>query len=568
MMLATLVVSTVLLQAPALPLTASPRRPLGTLREQAAVQQEWLRYRLDSVLPRLMRQYKVALWVVPMREYNEDPVFWSLVSATTFFARRRTIYVFFDRGPDRGVERLALGGASQGGLYEAYHAREAIDPSIGRRPELVGQAQWDLLRKVIEERDPQTIAVDISHTHAFSDGLSAGEWEQLQAALPERYRARIVRAESLPLEYQEIRAPAMLPAYRRLMQVVWGTIDTAFSSRVITPGKTTTDDVAWWMRQRVNDLGFGTWFHTDVDVQRRGIDLSDSGADVIQRGDALHCGSGITALGLNTDTQHMGYVLRPGERDVPEGLKQALRNSNRLQDILLAEMRPGRTGNEVLAAALARMGAAGITGTIYTHPIGDRGHGAGPLIGLWDHQEGVPGRGDVSLLPNSWFSIELQATTPLPEWDNQPVRSAQEEDAELGADGQMRIWPSAPSSASSSCADRTGWLSHSGSGVVAWSSIENQLLGSRLTSPRPGTPSWWSHRPMSGPAPWPRSPIGCVYIVPVIPAAPIRASAAASTSLPVRPGRISASRISCNRFEFLSACFKPSGTSRSPGRST
>src|SRR5205807_2306012 len=136
------------------------------------------------------RRYKLAMWVVPMREYNEDPVFWSLVSATSFFARRRTIYVFFDRGPDRGVERLALGGTSQGGLYEAYHAREAIDPSIGRRPELVGQAQWDLLRRVIEERDPQSIAVDISHTHAFSDGLSAGEWEQLQAALPERYRAR------------------------------------------------------------------------------------------------------------------------------------------------------------------------------------------------------------------------------------------------------------------------------------------------------------------------------------------------------------------------------------------
>ena len=438
MMLATLAVSTFLLQAPALPLTASPTRPLGTLREQAAVEQEWLRYRLDSVLPRLMRQYHVAMWVVPMREYNEDPVFWSLVSATTFFARRRTIYVFYDRGPERGVERLALGGTSQGGLYDAYHAREAIDPSIGRRPELVGQAQWELLRRVIEERNPQTIAVDISHAHAFSDGLSAGEWEQLQAALPAEYRARIMRAERLPLEYQEIRAPGMLAVYRRLMEVVWGVIDTAFSSRVITPGRTTTDDVAWWMRQRVNDLGFGTWFHTDVDVQRRGHDLSDSGAVVIERGDVLHCDFGITALGLNTDTQHMGYVLRPGERDVPEGLKQALKNSNRLQDILLAEMKPGRTGNEVLAAAQAQMRAAGITGTIYSHPIGERGHGAGPLIGLWDHQEGVPGRGDVRLIPDSWFSIELQATTPVPEWGNQPVRSAQEEDAALGSDGQIR----------------------------------------------------------------------------------------------------------------------------------
>ena len=419
-------------------LSSAPTRPLGTLREQAAVQQQWLRYRLDSVLPRLMRQYHIQMWIIPMREYNEDPVFSSLVSATTFFARRRTIYVFTDRGPEQGVERLALGGSSQGGLYQAVFARDTIDPTIGRRPELVGRGQWDLLRRVVEERDPQTIAVDISATHAFSDGLSEGEFEQLQSALPPAYLGRLMRAENLPLDYQAIRAPGMMPAYKRMQELVWAIIDTAFSNAVITPGRTTTDDVVWWMRQRVNDLGLGTWFHTDVDAQRRGVDLSDSASVVIQRGDVLHCDFGLTALGLNTDTQHMGYVLRAGERDVPEGLKRALANSNRLQDLLLAEMKPGRSGNDVLAAALAAMRAAGIDGTIYTHPIGDRGHGAGPLIGLWDHQEGVPGRGDVLLIPSTWFSIELQATTSLPEWNNQPVRSAQEEEAELSADGTMR----------------------------------------------------------------------------------------------------------------------------------
>src|SRR5439155_408222 len=212
-------------QLPAGKPTAPPTRPLGTLREQAAIQQQWLRYRLDSVLPGLMRKHGVSMWVIPMRESDADPVFWALVSPTTFFARRRTIYVFTDRGADRGVERLALGGASQGGVYEAYQARETIDPSIGRRPELVGQAQWDLLRRVIEERDPHTIAVDISHTHAFADGLSAGEWEQLQTALPEQQRPRVVRAEELALEYQEIRAPGMLPVYRRMMEIVWGIID-------------------------------------------------------------------------------------------------------------------------------------------------------------------------------------------------------------------------------------------------------------------------------------------------------------------------------------------------------
>ena len=429
-----------LLQGPAGPaLSSTPTRPLGTLREQAAVQQQWLQYRVDSVLPRLMRQNGVEMWIVAMREYNEDPVFWSLVSPTTMFARRRTIYVFSDRGV-RGVERLALGGGSQGGVYEAYVARDTVDPSIGRRPELVGQGQWDLLARVVRERNPKTIAVDISATHAFSDGLSAGEWEQLSRALPAEYRERVVRTDRLPLDYQSIRAPGMLPVYRRMMEVVWAIIDTAFSNTVIIPGKTTAEDVAWWMRQRVNDLGLGTWFHTDVDVQRRGQDLSGGGLDtvVIQRGDVLHCDFGITALGLNTDTQHMGYVLREGERDAPDGLKRALLNSNRLQDLLFAEMRPGRSGNQVLAAALSAMRAAGINGTIYTHPIGDRGHGAGPLIGLWDHQEGVPGRGDVPLLPGTWFSIELQATTPMPEWSNQLVRTAQEEDAELGTDGQMR----------------------------------------------------------------------------------------------------------------------------------
>jgi Xaa-Pro aminopeptidase len=434
-----LLAATLLVQAQSpLRLTVTPARPLGTLREQAVLQQEWLRYRLDSVLPRLMRQFGVAMWIVPMREYNEDPVFWALVSPTTFFARRRTIYVFFDRGAERGLERLALGGTTQGGLYQAYVARDTIDPSIGRRPELVGQAQWELLARVVRERDPKTIAVNISQTHAFSDGLSAGEWEQLSRALPPGYLPRVVRAEALALDYQAIRAPAMLPAYKRMMEVVWAVIDTAFSNRVITPGKTTTDDVVWWMRQRVNDLGLGTWFQTDVDVQRRGVDLSDSGAVIIQRGDVLHCDFGVSALGLNTDTQHMGYVLRADERDVPAGLKRALAASNRLQDLLLAEMRPGRSGNDVLAATLAAMRAAGINGTVYTHPIGDRGHGAGPLIGLWDHQEGIPGRGDVPLLPSTWFSIELQASTPVAEWGGQVVRSAQEEDAELGADGRMR----------------------------------------------------------------------------------------------------------------------------------
>jgi Xaa-Pro aminopeptidase len=292
---------------------------------------------------------------------------------------------------------------------------------------------------VLEQRNPKAIGIDVSTVTAFSDGLSAGELDGMRRGIGPALSARFKYAEDLPLELIATRLPEEAEMYRRMQQLVWGIIDTAFSKMVITPGVTRTDDVMWWMRQKVNDLGLGTWFHPSVEVQRRGVADAELGENpIIQKGDVLHCDFGITAMRLNTDTQHMGYVLRDGETDVPAGIKTALANSNKLQDIVMAEIKPGRTGNEILASSRARMKAAGINGTVYTHPIGMHGHGAGPIIGLWDYQDGVPGRGDHRVIPNMWFSIELQATTPVPEWNNQPVRSAQEEDAIVGADGVMR----------------------------------------------------------------------------------------------------------------------------------
>ena len=221
--------------------------------------------------------------------------------------------------------------------------------------------------------------------------------------------------------------------------LVWTLTQEMFSAKTITPGKTKTSDLVWWWRQRVNDLGLETWFQPSIDVQRQGQTAEQLGADpVIQRGDVLHCDVGITVARLNTDTQHNAYVLREGETDVPAGIQRALANANALQDIVVAELRPGRSGNEILAAALAQMKSRGITGTLYSHPIGMHGHGAGPLIGLWDYQNGVPGRGDAKVIPSMWYSIELQATTPVPEWKDQPVRMAQEEDVIIDASGKVR----------------------------------------------------------------------------------------------------------------------------------
>jgi Xaa-Pro aminopeptidase len=435
-------------QVPERPFDPAQGRPFGTLREQAAMQQAWLKKRLDTFLPALMRQHGIDLWVVPMREYNEDPVFGAITAPETFAARRRTIYVFFDRCAAAGtppaatcVERIALGGTSQGGVFDARRSTKAAAGDVGRgqQAELWGDEQWQALKAVIDERKPRRIGIDRSTIFAFSDGLSSGELAGMSAALGPAWTSMFKDAERLPLELIAARLPEEEAFFRRMQELVWAMTQKMFSSDVITPGKTRTSDLVWWWRQRVNDQGLGTWFQPSIEVQRRGKTASDIGDDpVIERGDVLHCDVGITVARLNTDTQHNAYVLREGEADAPEGLRRALASGNALQDIVMEEIRPGRTGNEILAAARARMKAKGIDGTIYSHPIGLHGHGAGPLIGLWDYQDGVPGRGDAPVIPSMWFSIELQASTPVPEWGGQVVRMAQEEDAIVGADGKIR----------------------------------------------------------------------------------------------------------------------------------
>ena len=426
----------------------TPNRPFGTLRDLSVMQQEWLKKRLDTFLAPLMRKHGTDMWVIPMREYMEDPVFKALTAPDTFAARRRTIYVFFDKCAANGapvaascIERIALGGTSQGGVFEARRSTQKAAGDVGRgqQAELWGDEQWQALKAAIEERNPRIIGINRSTVFAFSDGLTSGELQGMSAALGEKWTSKFKNAEALPLEMIASRLPEEEAFFEKMSALVWSMTQEMFSSKTITPGTTKTSDLVWWWRQRVNDLGMDTWFQPSVSVQRQGKTAEQLGSDpVIERGDVLHCDVGITVARLNTDTQHNAYVLRDGETDAPEGLRRALANANALQDITISELRPGRTGNEILAASLARMKAQKITGTLYSHPVGLHGHGAGPLIGLWDYQNGVPGRGDATVIPSMWYSIELQATTPVPEWGGQPVRMAQEEDVIIDAAGTVR----------------------------------------------------------------------------------------------------------------------------------
>ena len=429
------------------PRAGASARPFGTQRDLAALQQQWLSKRLDTFVPGLMRKHGIDFWVVTMREYNEDPVFSSIVSAETMAARRRTIYVFYDKCAAAGqapapscVERIALGGTTQGGVWQARRSTKAVEAAVGgRQAELWGDEQWQALKQLVEEKHPSVIGINRSKVFAFSDGLSSGELQGMSEALGETWTAKFKDAEGLPLELIASRLPEEEAFFARMNAKVWAMTQEMFSSRVIVPGKTRASDLVWWWRQRVADEGLGTWFQPSIEVQRRGKASEELGEDpVILRGDVLHCDVGITVARLNTDTQHNAYVLLPAETDAPAGLKTALANANILQDIAMEEIRPGRTGNEVLKSVLERMRARGVNGTMYSHPIGMNGHGAGPLVGLWDYQDGVPGRGDAKVGPSMWYSIELQATTPVPEWGGQPVRMAQEEDMIIGADGKAR----------------------------------------------------------------------------------------------------------------------------------
>ena len=414
------VVCAIAVAAPALEAVNYPTTRVLTHREQAPLVRAWIEQRFDTVLPQLMRRTGIDMWIIVSREYNDDPVFRSMSPLTTFSSRRRTILVFFDRGGDKGVERLSIGRFDYDKLF-------TVVPTHNDR-------QLEGLRQVVDERQPKVIGINESEAWNHADGITANEKRRLIEALGPANAAKVTSAEALAVGWLEVKTDAELEAYRHVMTVAHKVIGEAFSNQVITPGTTTTEDVVWWMRQRVVEMGLGKWFHPSVSIQRQGG--TKPGDIVIQRGDLLHTDFGLVYLGFSTDTQHHAYVLKAGETDAPQGLKDGLKAANRLQDLTMQFARLGRTGNQALKDVRTAAIAEGIEPSIYCHPVGYHGHAAGPPIGMTDYQDGVPVRGDDVFRPNTWHSIELNAQVPVKEWGGQKVRFALEEDAAILADGR------------------------------------------------------------------------------------------------------------------------------------
>ncbi|MEC7264242.1 MAG: M24 family metallopeptidase [Bacteroidota bacterium] len=400
--------------------------------ERARVVDEILEERFNTLLPELMDQTDIDMWVVISREYNEDPVIKTMLPATWLNARRRTILLFYRNKDKNTIDKLAVARYNVGkSIISAWDKEQEPD-------------QWKRLMELIEERNPKKIGLNFSKDHNIADGLDKTDYDEFMANLPKKYHSRVGSAEQLAVRWIETRTPREMAIFAQLTDITHSIVAEAFSEKVITPGITTTDDVVWWMRQKVTDLGLETWFHPTVDIQRNNEGLVShltafSAGDVekvILPGDLLHCDFGITYLRLNTDCQEMGYVLLPEEREAPEFLVNALKDGNRVQDFLTQNMVKGRVGNDILAKSLQAAKDAGLRPSIYTHPLGTYGHSAGTTIGMWDAQGGVmkDDGENYPLNPNTAYAIELNATVNIPEW-NRDIRIMLEEPGFYGEEG-------------------------------------------------------------------------------------------------------------------------------------
>ncbi len=388
-------------------------------RDQAKVIDEILDDRLKNVLPSLMRREGIDMWVLISRENNEDPVLKTMLPATWLAARRTTMLLIFDRGQEKGLEYLAVARYDVGKVF-----RKSWNPET--TPD-----QWAQLAKLIEERNPKKIGINKALTYGHADGLTFNDYERLMDALPKRLYNHITPAEKLSVAWLETRSDKEMILYPQICRIAHHIIAEGFSDKVIQPGVTTTDDVAWWYRERIKELKLDTWFHPSVSIQRAISEDEISKLPqplIILPGDLLHVDFGITYLRLNTDTQQHAYVLKAGEKDVPDYLTNAFKRGNRLQDILTNNIKAGKTGNTILSESRKQAIDQGITPSIYTHPIGYHGHGSGTTIGMWDMQNGVPGSGDYPIHYKTAYSIELYAAVYVIEW-NKEIRIQLEEDS-------------------------------------------------------------------------------------------------------------------------------------------
>lgn len=378
------------------------------IKKQYEIIDDLLEHRLEQLLPKLMAEAAIDLWIIPAREYNEDPVFKTLVPALQKTASRLSILVFYFNG--KTVERYSLFGPNQ--RLERYYK------GVWDRNK---EDQWQCLKNLVDSLQPKTIGVNYSENDGMTDGISHALYEKLIGTLGSDWEKKIVSAKDLSRTWLETRTTKEIDLYSEVYQVATRIIDRAFSSETITPGLTTTEDIQWWMHEVINDLGLNAWFSPDVSLQRKGDSRFRIFDEIIKPGDLLHCDIGLEYLSLCTDTQRMAYVLKDGEKEVPKDILEGFEVAKQFQDIVAGEFNVGRTGNEILESSLNIAKNQGLNPRLYTHPIGFYGHGIGMNVGLFEEQEFVKISGEHRLRDATCYALELSIWKILESWDNQQV---------------------------------------------------------------------------------------------------------------------------------------------------
>jgi Xaa-Pro aminopeptidase len=400
---------------------------LMTSSEQMAVRDAWLTKRHEMLLP-MMRRHGIDMWIVVNEEFHDDPLT-AYVAPARPYAGRRDIFVFLDAG-DEGLRKIAATGYWEETVARFFES--PVDPLPAD----------EVLRELYESYHPQAIGIGIGGSRGVTRSLGKDAYAFLAESMGRQAESHFVSAEPLIEEYLATRIPEEFDVYERLVALTEQITREALSNDVIEPGVTTVGDVRRFMYDELWWYGVGTWFQPDLRVQRRGMEGAGSRGflavapeeTVIETGDLVHVDFGISYMGLDSDWQKMAYVLLPGEDDAPEGLKAALANTNALQDALtLRASRPGRTAGDAYRATMAEMEGLGIAAQIYSHPLGNQGHGLGPAIDF--RSAGREGADDKPLVEGSYISIELNTKTAVPEWDGQEVFIMQEDPAYLTAEG-------------------------------------------------------------------------------------------------------------------------------------
>jgi hypothetical protein len=422
------ILATVVLSLAVVP--AFGQNPTGTdplimpIRERAEYVLDITDKRLDQLLPRMMRETGLDMWIITGNEDNHDPLFWTM-SPYKNWSPITQILVLYDRGPELGVERLNVSRTNTQGLFENVWDASAWDNERG-------ESQWECLGRIVRERDPVRIGINEGEIQWVAGGLTVVLKRRLVDAIGSEYTSRLESAEPLATLWAETFLDEEVAVWERAVAVSHAIIAEMFSSAVATPNHSTTDDLRYYYWQRTADLGLDLAFMPFVSIRSRSAadrEKYGPGDNVIRPGDILHCDVGLKYMHYNTDNQELAYVLRVGETDAPESLKQLMAEGNRLQDVYVGELRTGLTGNKLLNNMLARAHAEEIPNPrIYSHSLGYFLHEPGPLIGLPWEQENNAGRGDVALVPMSGFTVELSVTGPIVEWGGQEFRLPLEQD--------------------------------------------------------------------------------------------------------------------------------------------